>query len=292
MRGAEGVLVVDKPAGPTSHDVVAQARRLFATRAVGHAGTLDPAATGVLLLLFGQAAKLSGYLTSAAKTYRVVVALGSTTTTDDAQGATTSQVALAPGDIDEARVEQALNVERERRCQRPPNVSAVRVGGERAHSLARRGETPPLAARPIAVERLELVSLSHGEVELEVTASKGYFVRALARDLGETLGVGAHVLRLRRLRSGPFSLDEASPWPPPSTPELIPTSHAARRALPAGVLTERGVERARHGKALLPEDFSQAPGSLTAAWLDQNGDLVAIGEAAGELFVVRRGFAP
>src|SRR5262245_57285998 len=183
----DGLLVVDKPKGPTSHDIVARARRLFSTRAVGHAGTLDPMATGVLVLLFGEALKLSAYLTLEEKTYVAKVSFGSTTDTLDADGKVTSSEPLAPSTLDAERVEVALEAERARTSQVPPAVSSIKVGGERAHRLARRGETPSLEPRPVRVQRLSLLARNEDSLELEVTASKGYYVRSLARDLGEAL---------------------------------------------------------------------------------------------------------
>lgn len=288
MSPPEGVLVVDKPPGPTSHDVVAAARRLWSCRAVGHAGTLDPAATGVLVLLFGEARKLSGYLTAQAKTYRATIRLGATTTTDDAEGDVVSRAAL-PGDLD-AAVRAALDVERARRAQRPPAVSAVRVSGRRAHALARAGAPAALPDRPVSVERLELVRLHDDRVEVELTASKGYYVRSFARDLGQTLGVGAHVAELRRLASGAFTLEHACAWPPDSRPPLLETAAAAAKAMPTGTLTDAGALRARSGRRLTNADFSSPPEGDVAAWLDPAGRIVAIGAREGTELLVRRGF--
>ncbi|MBM4362958.1 MAG: tRNA pseudouridine(55) synthase TruB, partial [Deltaproteobacteria bacterium] len=187
-----GVLVVDKPTGPTSHDVVAAARRLLRTRAVGHAGTLDPLASGVLLLLVGEATKLTPWLTAGAKEYRATIALGRATDTLDAEGETTAEARLAAGQPDAGAVDDALEVERQRRSQVPPAVSAISVGGVRAHRLARRGLAPELPPRDVEVDELVLERAAGDELVVRVRASKGYYVRSLARDLGETLGIPAH----------------------------------------------------------------------------------------------------
>jgi tRNA pseudouridine55 synthase len=287
----DGLLVVDKPRGPTSHDVVAGARRHFATREVGHAGTLDPMATGVLVLLFGEARKLSGYLTLDTKTYVAEVTFGSTTDTLDAEGKVTLEAPLTPDTLSPERIEAALASERERTLQTPPVVSSIKVGGERAHRLTRRGAPPALEPRAVRVERLTLLTASENRLSLEVTASKGYYVRALARDLGETLGAPAHLSALARTRSGSFTLDDAVSWPPGDAARLMSLTEAARRALPVAVLNETGVFRARRGQPLEPEHFDTAPGTPAAhAWLDAEGRAIALGERADDGYRVLRGF--
>jgi tRNA pseudouridine55 synthase len=286
----DGLLVVDKPRGPTSHDVVAEARRRFSTRAVGHAGTLDPMATGVLVLLFGEALKLSGYLTRDEKTYVAVVSFGTATDTLDAEGQVTRSLPVAPGTLAPERVEAALERERRRSEQMPPAVSAIKVGGERAHRLTRRGEPPILEPRPVRVECLKLLASDASSVTLEVTASKGYYVRSLARDLGETLGAPTHLSRLVRLKSGAFSSDEAVAWPLAELPLLLPVVEVARRSLPCAELTPPGAEKARLGQRLGDEHFAVAPHSeLTHAWLIGER-LVALGARASDGYRVVRGF--
>jgi tRNA pseudouridine55 synthase len=299
---AHGVLVADKPSGPTSHDVVQQARRLYGTREVGHAGTLDPMATGVLLLMFGEALKLSPYLSAESKRYRARVAFGRATDTLDALGETTREVELAPGSLGEAALEQALNRERARTTQVPPAFSAIRLGGKRAHRMSRRGETPELAPRPVAVHALEVVERAQdpSSLELEMVVSKGYYVRALARDLGETLSLPAHLSSLRRLASGAFNLSDAVVWPPARPAPLIPLELAAARALPMVALNPSGERRARFGQALSIGDFVEDPlpahGDLEAqrvvAWTGTTGRLIALGRRDAERgFCVLRGFA-
>jgi len=289
---ADGVLIVDKPGKATSHDVVAQARRVFGTREVGHAGTLDPMATGVLLLLFGEATKLSQFLTRDRKRYRATVCLGRATDTLDADGRTTEEVALAPEQLSEALIDSALATEKARRLQVPPAVSAIKVDGRRSYALARAGNAPELPEREIHVEHLLLLGRSEHELVLEVEASKGYYVRALARDLGASLGLPAHLSALRRLASGSFELSDAASWPLDPTLPLLPTADAARRALPSAILNSNGERRARLGQALEPADFvepAQVPLLETVAWFGSSGALIALGEERnpGEFRVVR-----
>ena len=289
---ADGVLVVDKPGKATSHDIVAQARRIFGTRDVGHAGTLDPMATGVLLLLFGEATKLSGFLTRDRKRYRATVCFGRATDTLDADGQTTEQVAVAPELLSEPAIAAALSTEKARRLQVPPAVSAIKVAGKRSYALARAGNAPALAEREVQVEQLLLISRSEHELILEVEASKGYYVRALARDLGASLGLPAHLSALRRLASGRFELSDATPWPLNPALPLLATAEAARRTLPSGILNESGERRARLGQTVeLPDFIQPAPAPLleTAAWFDNSGALIALGHERnpGEFRVVR-----
>ena len=289
---ADGVLVVDKPGKATSHDVVAQARRIFGTREVGHAGTLDPMATGVLLLLFGEATKLSGFLTRDRKRYRATVCFGRATDTLDADGQTTEEQAVRPEQLTESAIEAALAGERARRLQIPPAVSAIKVDGRRSYALARAGQAPELAEREVQVEELRLISRSEHELVVEVEASKGYYVRALARDLGQSLGLPAHLSALRRLASGRFELADAAPWPLDPALPLLATAEAARRALPSGTLNETGERRARLGQTIELADFiapSSAPLLETAAWFTSSGELIALGHerTPGEFRVVR-----
>jgi tRNA pseudouridine55 synthase len=288
----DGVLVVDKPGKATSHDIVAQARRLFGTRDVGHAGTLDPMATGVLLLLFGEATKLSAFLTRDRKRYRASVSFGRATDSLDADGKTTLEAAVDPEQLTETAILAALAGEQARLLQVPPAVSAIKVDGKRSYALARAGNAPELAERDVRVESLTLVSRAECDIVVEVEASKGYYVRALARDLGAALGLPAHLSALRRLASGRFELCDAAPWPPPSVPPLLPTAEAARRTLPSAVLNETGERRARLGQTVEPTDFTQladAPIAETVVWFAASGDLIALGHerTPGEFRVVR-----
>lgn len=252
-----GVVVVDKPTGPTSHDLVAAARRHFGTRRVGHAGTLDPMATGVLVLLLGEATKLSSHLTRDVKTYEAVVAFGSSTTTLDAQGTVTRRRALTAGWLSEETLAKALQAELERELQIPPAVSAIKVGGTAAHARVRRGEDVELAPRDVRLHELRLLRWDDQQLTVELTVSKGYYVRAFARDLGDALGVPAHLAALRRTRSSPFTLAQAVPFPLEGTVHPLSLLDVARQAFPLAHLTRDGVERARSGKRLREHDDYQ-----------------------------------
>lgn len=288
MTAEPAVIVFDKPEGPTSHDVVARTRRLAGTRRVGHAGTLDPMASGVLLILLGEATKLSPYLTGSDKTYLAEVRFGKSTTTLDAQGEPTAEAALAPGWLDAARLDAALDAAREQTEQVPPSVSAIHVAGERAHDRVRRGETVQLPPRAVAVRSLTLESVGQERVTLRLTVSAGYYVRALARDLGQALGVPAHLSALRRERSGSFTLEQASPFPPASWPPArLSMTEAIERTLPVARLGPAEAVLARQGKRLAATD---APGVGPIALLGPDGELVAIAARDGETLRVLRGF--
>ncbi|NVJ01445.1 tRNA pseudouridine(55) synthase TruB [Myxococcus sp. AM009] len=205
----DGVLVIDKPTGPTSFDVVRQVRSLLRLKKVGHTGTLDPLATGVLPLCLGEATKVAGFITEGDKAYDATVRLGSETDTLDAQGQVTAQApvpALTP-----ALIEAALARFRGTFDQIPPMYSAVKVGGKRLYELARAGEEVERAARQVTVYELVLRDFSAERLQLSVRCSKGFFVRTLAQEVGRALGCGAHLEALRRTASGPFSLAQALP---------------------------------------------------------------------------------
>ncbi len=287
-----GVLVVDKPRGPSSHDIVGRVRRLFGTREVGHAGTLDPMATGLLVVAIGEATKLAAYLTSEDKTYEATVLLGVGTDTLDAEGVETSRVEvtaevlaeLATVDIDTPRIAAALSAELDRAEQIPPVFSAIKQAGERAYAKARRGEAPELAARAVSVRKLDLMAKSADPPTLTVrlAVTKGYYVRAFARDLAASLGTVGHLTSLRRIRSGSFDIAEAIVLePPPAGLEarLIPLADAALRALPAVRLTEDATTDARCGREI-PLLYVTPEDGTPRAWLDAAGRLVAIGQTA------------
>lgn len=248
-----GVLIVDKPKGPTSHDVVAQIRRAFGTRRVGHAGTLDPMATGVLVVLLGEATKLSGVLTREDKSYVARVRFGVGTVAHDADSPIVKRVELEEDFLERRRelLERALESERSRRLQIPPAVSALKVEGRRAHALTRAGADFDLKPRDVAVRELKAQVVSGQELEVELLVSKGYYVRALARDLGDALGVPAHLSELRRLKSGAFVIEEAVPLAEVASAPLLPLTRATERSLPGLQLTAAEAERVRQGKLLL-----------------------------------------
>ena len=293
----QGLLVVDKPRGPTSHDVVAEARRRYATRRVGHAGTLDPMATGVLVLLFGEATKLSEYLVGGHKRYRATVRFGTATDTLDALGRVSETCELRPGWLTHATLTRALDAEAKRTAQLPPDYSALKIAGRRAYALARRGQSPALEPRPVEVFGLGLTRFTDDEVEVELGVSKGYYVRSFARDLGQRLGVFAHLVELRRTASGPFTLSEAAPWPPASPVPLVPIGDAVARFMPLARLGASGVFKAERGQRLTRADFvtypEGSPPETPEAWLGPGGELVAIGKQTEPgVYTVIRGFSP
>ncbi len=206
-----GLVVVDKPAGMTSHDVVGRCRRIFGTRRVGHAGTLDPMATGVLVIGVERATKILGLVTETSKSYAATIRLGQSTSTEDAEGVVTNQVSAQH--VTDDAIEAAIAPLRGDIAQVPSAVSAIKVDGQRAYRLAREGRTVELAARPVRIARFEVLAVRRDDqlvdVDVEVDCSSGTYIRALARDVGETLGVGGHLTALRRTRVGRFGLDLA-----------------------------------------------------------------------------------
>ncbi|MFZ1374889.1 MAG: tRNA pseudouridine(55) synthase TruB, partial [Nostocoides sp.] len=211
----DGLLIIDKPDGWTSHDVVAKVRYLAATRKVGHAGTLDPMATGVLVLGIGRATKLLTFLVGADKAYDATIRLGATSVTDDADGEITATTAVS--ELSPRRLGAAVAALTGELLQVPSAVSAIKVDGRRAYARVRGGEEVALAPRPVTISRFEIVAtrevVAHGipmvDVDVSVEVSSGTYVRALARDLGAALGVGGHLIALRRTRVGAFELDAA-----------------------------------------------------------------------------------
>jgi tRNA pseudouridine55 synthase len=258
-------VVVDKPPGLTSHDVVARVRRLTGTRRVGHAGTLDPMATGVLLVGVGRATRLLGHLALHDKDYLATIRLGQTTTTDDAEGevvATRPFVTISPDDVAAAAARFVGEID-----QRPPAVSALKVAGKRAYARARAGEDVVLPPRRVRVTRFAVSGLRGvfdpaGEaigfdVDAAVTCSSGTYVRALARDLGEALGVGGHLVALRRTRVGDFDLARARPLADLERSfELVPLDDVAARAFPRRDLVAADAAAVAHGARLSPSGIA------------------------------------
>ena len=202
---------MDKPAGMTSHDVVSRVRREFGTRKVGHAGTLDPMATGVLILGIERGTKFLAQMVTATKAYNATISLGASTTTDDFEGEIISQTSAAH--ITDAEILSAIANLTGDIMQKPAKVSAIKIDGKRAYQRVRDGEDVDIPARPVTVNRFEVLESrqSPREVDVVVECSSGTYIRSLARDLGEALGVGGHLTALRRTEVGPFSLDDASP---------------------------------------------------------------------------------
>jgi tRNA pseudouridine55 synthase len=279
----DGVLVVDKPAGPTSHDIVDRARRALQTRRVGHTGTLDPFATGVLALCVGRATRLARFLAAGEKAYRATVRLGFATTTDDLTGDPLE--AERPVTVADTRLGEALAGLVGRFDQVPPAFSARQIGGRRLYELARRGEAVARAATPVTIHALELVSRSGHTLELDVRCSAGTYVRALARDLGERLGTGAHLVALRRTRSGAFDIAEAVSGDDltGAGERLVPLSGLLLE-LPAVRVGEEGRRLVGHGRELGAEVvLSDLPpaGVERVRLLDEKGELLALAVPRG-----------
>ncbi|MGB6761690.1 tRNA pseudouridine(55) synthase TruB [Mycobacterium sp.] len=251
-----GLVIVDKPAGMTSHDVVGRCRRIFGTRRVGHAGTLDPMATGVLVIGIDRATKILGLLTETSKSYGATIRLGQSTSTEDAEGQLLQEVSAEH--LTEASVATAIVGLCGAIMQVPSAVSAIKVDGQRAYRLAREGHTVELAARPVRIDRFEMLAIHrHGQltdVDVEVDCSSGTYIRALARDLGDALAVGGHLTALRRTRVGRFGLDQARSLDElADRPELSFTLDAAcLQMFPPRHLSAEEADAAANGRALTP----------------------------------------
>ena len=244
-----GLVVVDKPGGITSHDVVARVRRLAGTRKVGHAGTLDPMATGVLVLGLNRATRLLGHLTLTDKRYSATVRLGVTTTTDDAEG---EVVETRPTEgLSEADVRSALTAFAGEIDQVPSSVSAIKVAGKRAYARVRDGEEVDLPTRRVTVHSLDVTTLDLPSLEIDVRCSSGTYIRAIARDLGAALGVGGHLTALRRTAVGPFTVDDAHTLDELEVSfTMTPIADAARACFPALDLSDEDATSVRVGRAL------------------------------------------
>ncbi len=282
-----GVVVVDKPGGMTSHDVVARCRRIFGQRQVGHAGTLDPDATGVLVIGLGDATRLLRWLSESRKVYRGTVAFGTSTTTLDAAGAVVEQVAMP---VSQAEVEQVASSFVGDILQIPPMVSSIKIGGRRLHELAREGvevERPP---RPVTIHRLDVGEFDAStadapRVVIDVECSSGTYIRTLAADLGVALGGVAHLESLRRLAVGSFTLDEATPLAElEATPAValgaVLAPAAAMRAYPECQPSPEVLDRVRHGAPLFASELGIVDETSTEllAVLDASDRLVAVYE--------------
>jgi tRNA pseudouridine55 synthase len=290
------LLLVDKPAGMTSHDVVAIARRVLSVRKVGHAGTLDPMATGLLVLGVGAATRLLGHLSGSDKTYDATVRLGQSTVTDDAEGEVTGTTSAAGVGEDDVRAALAGQVGALQ--QVPSSVSAVKVEGRRSYDRVRAGEEFELAARSVTVHRIDVHRIARPapdlvDVDVTVACTTGTYIRAIARDVGAALGVGGHLTALRRTSSGPFAVAQARPVEdaaaalagPGSGAGVLGLADAARAVFPARELDAAEAVAVGHGQRV---PATGAPG-LHAA-LAPDGRLVALVEDAGPVARVAIGF--
>jgi tRNA pseudouridine55 synthase len=279
-----GILLVDKPAGITSHDVVARARRALGTRRVGHAGTLDPMATGLLVLGVESATRLLTFIVGADKTYAATIRLGESTDSDDADGVITTRAdpaALAA--VGDAAIADGVRALTGEISQVPSRVSAIKVQGRRAYDLAREGVDVELAPRRVTVSRLDVQDVrrtgAHIDLDVVVDCSSGTYIRALARDLGVALGVGGHLTALRRTRVGPFSVADADGIEELSAERMRTPADAATAVLPALAVTDDEARDLRHGKRL--PGAAERLSRPRAAAVDPAGDLVGIVEPRG-----------
>jgi tRNA pseudouridine55 synthase len=251
-----GLVIVDKPAGMTSHDVVGRCRRLFGTRKVGHAGTLDPMATGVLVIGIERATKILGLLTATDKSYAATIRLGQTTSTDDAEGEVLQTVSAV--EVIDAQIAGAVAALRGEIQQVPSSVSAIKVDGQRAYKLAREGQVVELAARPVRIDRFDVLAVRRiddfVDVDVEVDCSSGTYIRALARDVGAGLGVGGHLTALRRTKVGRYGLDEARTLDELAEQARLSYSldEACLVGFPRRDLSADETEDTRHARALEP----------------------------------------
>ena len=280
---SDGFIVVDKPGGMTSHDVVARVRRLAKTRRVGHGGTLDPMATGVLIVGVNRATRLLTYVIGARKSYLATIRLGESTVTDDAEGEVTARAPTAA--VTDEAIRAGLAAQTGEIEQVPSAVSAIKIDGRRAYRRVREGEDVDLPPRRVTVHRLDVLAVRRPgdglEVDIDVTVSSGTYIRAIARDLGRALGVGGHLSALRRTAVGDFGIDAASTLDELAerAPDVVglPLADAARRAFPRRTAGPDEAKVLRHGGPLDPIGI-EGPYAV----FDESGEVLAIvSERAG-----------
>jgi tRNA pseudouridine55 synthase len=266
----DGLVIVDKPPDWTSHDVVGRMRRLARTRRVGHAGTLDPMATGLLVLGVGTATRLLHHLVLVDKAYTATIRLGQSTVTDDAEGELVAESSAAA--VDEEQVRAALRPLTGDIQQVPSAVSAIKINGQRSYKRVRDGESVELPARPVTVARFDALGFARPvpellDVDVLVECTSGTYVRALARDLGAALGVGGHLTALRRTRVGPFTLDQARSLDELAElddPVTLPLADAVRAAMPVRTVDDQEARELSFGRALEPRGIAGTHGALSA----------------------------
>lgn len=288
-----GVIVVDKSTGMTSHDVVSRLRRIVGTRRVGHAGTLDPMATGVLVVGVERATKLLSHLVLSDKSYAATVRLGAATDTDDADGEVIGETDAS--ELDVATVTRGVKALTGAIDQRPSSVSAIKVGGLRSYARVRAGERVRLVERPVTISRFEIegpLRLAGTCVDLDVIidCSSGTYVRALARDLGQSLGVGGHLVALRRTRVGPFTLGRAltlEALAALSDPIMLPLPRAIEMAMPIRQISEDQARELSFGRTIEPAGIAGTYGALAAS-----GEAVALLRESGGRARPVLGFTP
>jgi tRNA pseudouridine55 synthase len=278
-RTVDGLLLVDKPAGMTSHDAVALARRALGTRRIGHTGTLDPFATGLLVLLAGRATRLARWASGDPKVYEATIRFGTGTDTDDATGVATASAPVP----DLAAIEAAIPRLTGTIAQRPPAFSAKQVAGVRAYDAARSGEPLELAATQVEVHGWEILGWESPELRVRITCGGGTYIRALGRDLGQLSGSAAHLVALRRLRSGAFDVADATPAGFLERDTPVRPLRDAVPALPAIVLDGDAAARVRHGNPVAAPGGEAGPVAL----VDDAAELLAIAEREGERWCPR-----
>lgn len=285
----DGFLPVDKPRGPTSHDVVAVARRALGTRRVGHTGTLDPFASGLLVLCVGRATRLAEFFTGLDKRYEAVVRLGVATETADPEGEVVAE-SDAWRELDRPKVENALSGLRGSILQVPPAYSAKKVGGVAAHRLARRGVAVDLPPQPVTIHALDVTFFRPPELGLEIHCSSGTYVRAVARDLGDALGVGAHLTALRRTAVGSFPVTGALALDDLSVPERVSESWIgplqALAHMPRVQVDAAGAGEVSHGRTVPCPEAAEASPAVAA----RGNELVAVGDVKDGRFRPRKVF--
>ena len=291
MTAPDGVVVVDKPAGITSHTVVARVRRLAGTRRVGHAGTLDPMATGVLVLGIERATRVLGYLTLAEKSYDATIRLGVATNTDDAEGEVVSE--RSADAITEDAVRTGLAALTGELDQVPSAFSAVKVDGVRSYARARAGEEVQLAARRVTIRRLDLLAVRRGDgvldLDVSLDCSSGTYVRAIARDLGAALGVGGHLTALRRTRVGPYALDRARTLDELAEAfDVVPLADVVAATFPRRDVDAAAATDLSHGRRLPARGDGPGPVGV----FGPDGRLLALVEETGDVAKPLVVFAP
>jgi tRNA pseudouridine55 synthase len=253
MSTAHGFVIIDKPAGITSHDVVARLRRVMGTKRVGHAGTLDPMATGVLVLGINNATKFLQFITDGKKRYLGTIRLGQSTTTDDKEGEVLSSHTI--NHITDDAIRSSLSSQVGIIMQVPSKVSAIKIAGERAYDLVRQGKEVEIPARQVEISKLEVIAISRNEfidIDIDVTCSAGTYIRSIARDLGAALEVGGHLISLRRTLVSPFDLSDCSSI---EEPTVQPLAEAISKLMPVRAIDINEMQELKFGRALKKSEF-------------------------------------
>lgn len=253
MSTAHGFVIIDKPAGITSHDVVARLRRVMGTKRVGHAGTLDPMATGVLVLGINNATKFLQFITDGKKRYLGTIRLGQSTTTDDKEGEVLSSHTI--NHITDDAIRSSLSSQVGIIMQVPSKVSAIKIAGERAYDLVRQGKEVEIPARQVEISKLEVIAISRNEfidIDIDVTCSAGTYIRSIARDLGAALEVGGHLISLRRTLVSPFDLSDCSSI---EEPTVQPLAEAISKLMPVRAIDLNEMQELKFGRALKKSEF-------------------------------------